>query len=66
LNKQIDTKLKAAISGAIQAYLTQHFIVKVEEPNNRINAWKLFTSSNYNVLRNSKPNPWKNSAGYYD
>ena len=62
MNKEptIDITIKAAISAAIQAYLNQSTTGNHPQTVNPINRWKLFTTTDYNVLRTSRANPWKN------
>tara|TARA_Y100000590_G_scaffold450453_1_gene590150 strand:- start:554 stop:757 length:204 start_codon:yes stop_codon:yes gene_type:complete len=67
LNKDvnIDIKMKAAISAVIEAYLAQIKPVSKRQLK-KLNEWKLFTESDYNQLRISKINPWKNHTGFYN
>jgi hypothetical protein len=62
----IEITMKVAISAAIQAYLNQSTASNPQLPANAINRWKLFTSTDYNVLRTSRANPWKNHTGFYE
>lgn len=57
--------MKAAISAAIEAYLAQIKPVSKRQLK-KLNEWKLFTESDYNQLRISKINPWKNHTGFYN
>ncbi len=62
----IGITMKVAISAAIQAYLNQSTAGNPQQPASVINRWKLFTSTDYNILRTSGTNPWKNHTGFYD
>ena len=51
--------MRAVISAAIQAYLTEIETTAITKPTKKINGWKLFTTTDYNRLRIAKTNPWK-------
>ena len=64
--KKVDIKMRAVISATIQAYLTEIETTAITKPTEKINGWKLFTTTDYNRLRIAKTNPWKNHTGFYD